>query len=107
MEFPGNMQEMLQKAQEMQSKMAELKANAESVEVEASAGGGMVVVKANGVPAISSIKIEKEVVNAEDVEMLEDLVKAACNEAIRKAKDHFTDEFKKITGGISIPGFNL
>lgn len=72
--------------------------------VEATSGGGMVTVTANGRQEILSIKIEPEVVNPEDVEMLEDLILAAVNEAKRKSEELAQEEMKKITGGLNIPG---
>jgi len=72
--------------------------------VEASSGGGMVNVVMNGKQEVLSIRIDPEVVNREDVEMLQDLIVAAMNEAIRKSQEMMTEEMKKITGGISIPG---
>lgn len=105
MEFPAGFGQILQKAQEMQQKVAEMQRDVEKLEVEASAGGGMVRVKANGAQKIVSITIDSEVVNKDEVEMLQDLIQAATNEAIRKSKDLLQDEMKKLTGGIPIPGF--
>ena len=73
-------------------------------EVETSVGGGAVTVVANGRKRITSIKIEPEVVDPDDVEMLEDLVLAAINEALRKVEDMLSDEMGKLTGGMNIPG---
>ena len=75
--------------------------------VEATAGGGMVTVEANGKQEIVSIKIDPEVVSKEDVQMLEDLVLAACNEALRKSRELVTQEMGKLTGGLKIPGLGL
>jgi len=72
--------------------------------VEATAGGGMVTVVASGAGEIISIKIEKDVVNPEDVEMLQDLILAASNEALRRALELVSDEMSKLTGGLQIPG---
>ncbi len=77
---------------------------AKSKTVEATAGGGMVTVVANGGMEIISIKIEKDVVNPDDVEMLQDLVLAAANEALRRAQQMVNDEMSKLTGGLQIPG---
>jgi hypothetical protein len=72
--------------------------------VEVGSGGGMVNVVINGKQEILSIRIDPEVVNREEVEMLQDLIVAAVNEAIRKSQEMMTEEMKKITGGLSIPG---
>jgi DNA-binding YbaB/EbfC family protein len=72
--------------------------------VEATAGGGMVTVVANGKQEIVSIKIDREVINPEDAQMLEDLVLAASNEALRKSKEMVQAEMGKITAGLKIPG---
>jgi DNA-binding YbaB/EbfC family protein len=75
--------------------------------VEATAGGGMVTVEANGKQEIVSIKIDPEVVSKDDVQMLEDLVLAACNEALRKSRELVQQEMGKITGGLKIPGLGM
>jgi len=88
----------------MQERMARLQQELETKTVDASSGGGMVSVVVNGKFEIVSLKIEKDVVNAEDVEMLQDLVTAAVNEGVRKAQEMTTAEMSKITGGLNIPG---
>ena len=95
---------MMKQARQMQDKMAKLQEEMASRTVEATAGGGMVTARANGAGDIVSIKIEPQVVDPEDVEMLEDLVRAACNEAVRKGRDLMAEEMKKLTGGMNIPG---
>ena len=75
--------------------------------VEATAGGGMVTVEANGKQEIVSIKIDPEVVNKDDVQMLEDLILAASNEALRKSRELVQQEMGKITGGLKIPGLGM
>ena len=100
----GGIGNLMKQARQMQDKMAKLQEEMASQTVEATAGGGMVTAKANGAGDLVSIKIEPQVVDPEDVEMLEDLVRAACNEAIRKGRDLMAEEMKKLTGGISIPG---
>jgi DNA-binding YbaB/EbfC family protein len=75
--------------------------------VEATAGGGMVTVTANGLQEIIAVKIDKEVVNPEDSQMLEDLILAACNEALRKSKEMMQAEMGKLTGGLKIPGLGM
>lgn len=95
---------LLRQAQQLQAKMLKVQEEMASRTVEASAGGGMVTVVANGKHELVSIKIEKEVVNPEDVEMLQDLVLAAANEALKKAQEMVAEEMKKLTGGLNIPG---
>ena len=103
-------QQLLKQAQEFQKKIKKMQEELKDRTVEASAGGGMVAVTANGRQEILSIKIEREVVNADDIEMLQDLIIAAVNEARRKAEELSQEEMKKITGGLGIPGmgdFNM
>ncbi len=95
---------ILKQAQEMHAKIAQLQEEMAKKTVEASSGGGMVNVVINGKQEVVSIRIDPEVVNREDVEMLQDLIVAAVNEAIRKSQEMMTEEMKKITGGLSIPG---
>ncbi len=99
-----NMKEMMRQAQMLQKKMANLQEELEKREVEASAGGGMVKAVANGKPAIVSISVEKEVVDPEDVEMLQDLIVAAVNEALTRSKEMVDSEMAKVTGGLKMPG---
>ncbi len=99
-----NMKEMMRQAQLLQKKMATLQDELAKREVEASAGGGMVKAVANGTPSIVSITIEKEVVDPDDVEMLQDLVVAAVNEALTRAKEMVDSEMSKVTGGFKVPG---
>jgi len=94
----------MKQAKKMQEKIASIQAELESKTVEATAGGGMVTVIVNGKFEILSLKIDKEVVNPEDVDMLQDLITAAVNEGIRKAQEMATAEMSKITGGFNIPG---
>ena len=89
----------------MQERMANLQKELETKTVEAQAGGGMVSVVVNGKYELVSMKIEKEVVNPEDIEMLQDLIVAAVNEGIRKSQEMASAEMGKITGGLNIPGF--
>ncbi len=100
----GGIGNLMKQARQMQDKMAKLQEEMASQTVEATAGGGMVTAKANGAGDLVSIKIEPQVVDPEDVEMLEDLVRAACNEAVRKGRDLMAEEMKKLTGGMNIPG---
>ena len=99
-----NMGNMLKKAQELQEKMAKLQEELGEKTVEASSGGGMVTVVANGKQEIVSIKIDPEVVDANDVEMLEDLVLAAINDALYQAKQLVSEEMSQLTGGVKVPG---
>ncbi|RBP42790.1 YbaB/EbfC family nucleoid-associated protein [Garciella nitratireducens] len=105
--FPGgmgNMGNMMKQVQKMQKEMQKMQSELEEKEVEASAGGGAITVKANGKKMITSIHIEPEVVDPEDIEMMEDLVMAAVNEALRKADEMVNSEMGKLTGGLNIPG---
>ena len=95
---------ILKQAQEVQSRIAQLQEEMAGRRVEATAGGGMVSVMMNGKQEVLSIQIDPEVVNREDMEMLQDLIRAAVNEAIRKSREMMADEMKKLTGGLSIPG---
>ncbi|MGZ6236479.1 MAG: YbaB/EbfC family nucleoid-associated protein, partial [Syntrophales bacterium] len=94
-----NFGNIMKQAKKMQEKIASIQAELESKTVEATAGGGMVTVVVNGKFEILSLKIDKEVVNPADVDMLEDLITAAVNEGIRKAQEMATAEMSKITGG--------
>lgn len=98
------MNELVRQAQLMQRKIAKLQEELGERTVEASAGGGMVTVKATGKQDLVSITIDPSVVEAKDVEMLQDLVLAAANEALKNAKDMVQSEMGKITGGMNIPG---
>ncbi|MBI3126843.1 MAG: YbaB/EbfC family nucleoid-associated protein [Candidatus Tectomicrobia bacterium] len=102
--FKGGIGNLMKQARQMQDRMQKVQEEMAARRVEASSGGGMVTVAANGQGEILSIKIEKQVVDPEDVEMLEDLVRAACNEAVKKGREMMAEEMKKITGGLSIPG---
>jgi DNA-binding YbaB/EbfC family protein len=95
---------ILKQAQEMHAKISQLQEEMANKTVEASAGGGMVNIVMNGKQQVLSIRIDPEVVNREDIDMLQDLMAAAVNEAIRKSQEMMTEEMKKITGGLSIPG---
>jgi nucleoid-associated protein EbfC len=103
----GGFGNMMKQAQKLQEQMMALQEEVGRKEVEATAGGGMVTVKANGKQEIVSIKIDPEVVSKDDVQMLEDLVLAACNEALRKSRELVAQEMGKLTGGLKIPGLGL
>ena len=96
--------DMMRQAQKLQSEMQKMQEEAKKKTVEASSGGGMVTVVATGAGEIVSIKIEKDVGNPEDVDMLQDLILAACNEALRRAQQMVNDEMSKLTMGLNIPG---
>ncbi len=98
---------LMKEAQKLQQQMADLQAEVAKKKVEATAGGGMVTVEANGQQEITSIKIDREVINPDDAQMLEDLVLAACNEALRKSKEMVQAEMSKLTSGLKLPGLPL
>ena len=96
----------LRQAQKLQAKLEQAQQELEKTTVEASSGGGAVKVVITGQQRIDSVKISPEVVSAEDIEMLEDLVMAAVNEAIRKSQELASSRLGKITGGLKIPGLS-
>lgn len=100
----GNMNNMMKQMQKMQKQMEQMQAELEEKEVEASAGGGAVTALVNGKKELINITIDESVVDPEDVDMLQDLIIAAVNEAMRSAEDMVNSEMKKITGGLNIPG---
>jgi DNA-binding YbaB/EbfC family protein len=95
---------IMREAQKLQAEMARMQEEAKKKTVEATSGGGMVTVVASGAGEIISIKIEKDVVNPDDVEMLQDLTMAAVNEALRRAQEMVNSEMSKLTGGLQLPG---
>jgi len=100
----NNMNTMMKQAQKLQKKMLKTQEELAKKTVEAASGGGMVKVIANGGQRIESIVLEKEVVDPEDIEMLQDLVMAAVNDALKKSQDMVSAEMGKLTGGLNIPG---
>ena len=103
--MPGNMNNIMKQAQKMQKQMEEATRALEETEAEATSGGGAVTVKVSGKKEILSIKIEEEVVDPDDVEMLEDLIMAAVNEALRQVDEANTSAMSKLTGGLGgMPG---
>jgi len=100
----GGMGNIMKQAQQMQQKMLKMQEEMAERTVEASVGGGMVTVVANGRSEIISVKIEPQAVDPNDIEMLEDLVLAGVNEALRKAQEMMANEMTKLTGGMKIPG---
>ncbi|MBW2284256.1 MAG: YbaB/EbfC family nucleoid-associated protein [Deltaproteobacteria bacterium] len=99
-----NMGQLMKQAQQLQTKMAKLQEELGEQIVEASAGGGMVNVTVNGRQEIVSIRIEREVIDPEDAEMLQDLILAAVNDGMTRAKNMVNDEMGKLTKGLNIPG---
>ncbi|MDZ7833852.1 MAG: YbaB/EbfC family nucleoid-associated protein [Desulfobacterales bacterium] len=99
-----NMGKMMKQAQQLQNKMEKLQEEMADKTIEASAGGGMVKAVANGRQQIVSVSIEKEVVDPEDVEMLQDLIVAAVNDALAQSQQMVSEEMSKLTGGMNIPG---
>jgi DNA-binding YbaB/EbfC family protein len=99
-----NMGQLMKQAQQIQTKMAKLQEDLGDRTVEASSGGGMVIVVANGRQEVLSIKIEPEVIDPDDAEMLQDLIMAAVNDALTRAKEMVNEEMGKLTKGMNIPG---
>ncbi len=98
-----NMQKMMKQMQKMQSDMAKVQEALTSQYIQSTSGGGAVCVTINGHQEIQEIKLNPDVVDKEDVEMLQDLMVAAINEAIRQSKDLAASEMQKVTGGINLP----
>jgi DNA-binding YbaB/EbfC family protein len=98
---------MMKEAQKLQAQMEKMQEEIGKKTVEATAGGGMVTVQANGKQELLAIKIDPEVINKDDAQMLEDLVIAACNEALRKSRELMQQELGKLTGGLKIPGLGM
>jgi nucleoid-associated protein EbfC len=99
-----NMGQLMKQAQQIQTKMAKLQEDLGDKTVEASSGGGMVIAVANGRQEVLSIKIEPEVIDPDDAEMLQDLIMAAVNDALTRAKEMVNEEMGKLTKGMNIPG---
>lgn len=100
----ANMNQLMKQAQQMQQKISVLQKELDARELETSAGGGMVKIKINGKQEILEIKINPECVDPSDVEMLEELVKAGVNQAVKEAQEMVSTAMNKITGGMNIPG---
>lgn len=100
----GAMGDLLKQAQEMQARMAKIQEELANKTVQGSSGGGMVQVTVNGQCNITAVRIEPSVINSNEKEMLEDLVLAAVNDGVRKARELASSEMSKLTGGLKIPG---
>lgn len=103
-QVPGNMGNMMKQVQKMQAQMQKTQEEIENKEFSASAGGGAITVKVNGKKEMIGIEIDEDVVDPDDVEMLQDLIMAAVNEAMRTADETMNKEMGKLTGGMNIPG---
>lgn len=106
--FPGmggaNMNNLVKQAQKFQQQMEEMQKELENKEFTATVGGGAVTAVANGKKQLKDIRIKPEVVDPDDLEMLEDLILSACNEALKKAESETANQMGKLTGGLNIPG---
>ena len=103
----GPLGNIMKQAQELQERLTRVQEDAAAKTVEASAGGGMVTVVINGRLQVTALRIEPEVMKGGDTEMLQDLVIAAVNKAVRAAQDMMAEEMKKVTGGLQIPGLTV
>ena len=101
---PGNMNNMMKQVQKMQADMERMQKEIEEKEFEASAGGGAVTAKVNGKKELVDIVLKEEIVDPDDIEMLQDLIMVAVNEALRIAEETASKEMGKLTGGMNIPG---
>ena len=104
MGMPGNMNNLMKQAQKMQKQMEENQRALEEKEFTASAGGGAVEVTISGKKVVTAVKIQEEVVDPDDIEMLEDLIMAATNEALRKVEEEASAAMSKLTGGMGLGG---
>ncbi|UXR65904.1 YbaB/EbfC family nucleoid-associated protein [Bdellovibrio bacteriovorus] len=102
--MPGGMAQLMKQANQMQMKMKKAQEDLALAEYEATTGGGAVKVKVNGNHMITALNIDAEVLKAGDVEMLQDMILSAVNEAVKTARDTSAKEMEKITGGLNIPG---
>ncbi|MCL5965621.1 MAG: YbaB/EbfC family nucleoid-associated protein [Deltaproteobacteria bacterium] len=100
-----DLRSLVEKAQEMQARLAKLQEELGERTVSASAGGGMVTVVVNGRQEVVEVRIEREVVNPEETELLQDLVRGAINEALSRSRQMIAEEMAKVTGGMTFPGF--
>ena len=102
--MPGNMNNLMKQAQRMQRQMEETQKEMQEKEYEATAGGGAVTVKVSGKKEVLSVKLSEEVVDPDDIEMLEDLIVAATNEALRKMEEDSAKSMEALTGGLNLGG---
>ncbi len=102
--IPGNMNNMMKQVQKMQKQMEEAQAEIESSEFEATAGGGAIKVVVNGKKEVTAIELKEEIVDPDDIEMLQDLIIVAVNEAIKNADEKMNNSMNKFTGGLNMPG---
>ncbi|EJP6473779.1 YbaB/EbfC family nucleoid-associated protein [Clostridium sp. FAM 1755] len=100
----ANMNNLIKQAQKLQQDMEKMQGDMEKKEFSATVGGGAVTAVANGKKQIVNIKIKPEVVDEDDIEMLQDLIMSACNEALKKAEEDTSSEMKRLTGGMNLPG---
>jgi DNA-binding YbaB/EbfC family protein len=100
-----NMGNMMKQAQKLQSKMLQLQEELAEKTIESSSGGGMIRVVANGRQQLVSISIDKEAVDPDDIDMLQDMILAAVNDALTKSQEMVAAEMGKLTGGFNLPGF--
>ena len=103
----GGLGNMMKQVQQMQAKMEKVQAELEEMEIEGTSGGGMVKVMVNGKQDVLSVTLDPEVVDKDDVEMLQDLIVAAINQAKEKAGEIQAEHMAQVTGGLNIPGMNL
>ena len=99
-----NIQNLLKQAQKIQSQVTEMQAELGQRRIEASAGGGMVIAVVNGRQELIAVRIDPQVVDPNDIEILEDLIVAAVSEALARSSEMAAEEMKKLTGGMSLPG---
>lgn len=99
-----NLQNLMKQAQQMQQKISTLQKELESRELETSSGGGMIKIKVNGKQEIIEIKLDKECVDPNDVEMLEEIIKTGVNQAVKESQEMVSSAMSKVTGGMNIPG---
>lgn len=102
--MPGNMNNLMKQAQKMQKQMEDMQSELENQKVEATVGGGAVTAVVSGKKELVEIKLQEDVVDPDDIEMLQDLIMASVNEALRKADDMANKQMSKITGGMNMPG---
>jgi len=100
----ANMHNLMKQAQKLQQDMEKMQVEMEKKEFSATVGGGAVIAVANGKKQIVDIRIKPEVVDEDDIEMLQDLIMSACNEALKKAEEDTSSEMKRLTGGMNLPG---